>query len=232
MFDDTYLTYNQLQLQRILEERTLCSHGQGPGHLLHHLQSAAVPKITFRSDIRLFGAVSLNGVELPPVTALLAISGIDELSILSLPQRIDGVCMTTLWGYIQSLKANQSFMLEFLAEFPVYYSRTAVLAASAIHLKVIEDSIVLPPEEDSIPLLRPLSRRILVMSRPYLPSQEQEKRGEEITALSVQGRRIADLVIARFATVTISGEWSLRLLSCARPSWGTRPATGWWLNYE
>jgi hypothetical protein len=122
-------------------------------------------------------------------------------------------------------------MLEFLAEFPVYYSRTAVLAATAILLKVMEESIALPPDDDSIALLRPLSRRILVMSRPYLPSQEEEKRREEITALSVHGQRIADLVIARFAMVTVSGQWSLRLLSCARPSWGTRPATGWWLNY-
>lgn len=191
-----------------------------------------MPKFTFTSDIWLFEAISLKGVEMPPVTALLALSSVEELSFLSLPQRVDEVCMAHLWGYIQSLKATQSPMLRFLFEFPVNYSQSAILAASAIHFKCIEDSISLPPDDDSIPLLLPLFHHMQVLSRPYLPSQELEKRREEITAVSVQGKRIADLVIARFATVTVSGGQSLRILSCARPSWGTRPATGWWLNYE
>jgi hypothetical protein len=202
--------------------------------MLHHLQSAVPPNITFRSDKRLFGIISLKNLKLSPITALLAIPDFDDLPLLGLPQHVDNACMVYLWNYMASLKTSQSATMSFLIDLPLYYSPAAKWGSFAILLKAIEDSIALPSEDNSPPLLRSISNRVLDLPRLYyefLSERDENKWRAEITTLIVHGRRIADLALTRLSVVSISGRSNLRLVSCARPLWGMRPARGWWLGH-
>lgn len=143
--------------------------------------------------------------------------------------------MAHLWSYIDSLNSSQSEMIAFLIELPLYYSPAAKWGSFAILLKAIEQSIALPPEDHSIPLLLPLSKRILDLPRLYyefLSHRDEVKWRAEITTLLVHGQRIANLALSRLSAVSISGKMNRRLLSCARPMWGMRPATDWWLAHD
>ena len=125
--------------------------------------------------------------------------------------------------------------MSFLIELPLYYSPAAKWGSFAILLKAIEDSIVLPPEDNSTHLLLSISNRVLDLPRLYyelLSEREENNWRAEITTLIAHGRRISDLALSRLSVVSISGQSNLRLVSCARPVWGTRPAIGWWLGHE
>jgi hypothetical protein len=143
--------------------------------------------------------------------------------------------MAYLWSFIDTLKTSQSATMSFLLELQLYHSPAAKWGSFAIFLKAIEESIALPPEDHSIALLIPLSKRVLDLPRLYyefLSQRDEVKWRAEITALIVHGQQISDLILSRISAVSISGQRNQRLLSCARPLWGTRPAPGWWLGHD
>jgi len=113
-------------------------------------------------------------LKLAPITALLAISRAEDISLLGPPQHVERERMIRLWNYLQSLKASQASMMAFLIDLPLLYVPSAKWGTFSILLKSIEEFILsLPPDDDSIPLFLPLAKHVSDLPRQFLSRQDE-----------------------------------------------------------
>jgi hypothetical protein len=123
---------------------------------------AANHRVRFRDERTIFSEISLTGKDLPPISALLAISSITEISSLELPGDCDEACLTQLWNCLDSFRNKQTSMLSLVLDLPFHSHgwRHNSPAHIGIIIQAVERSIALPVDNPAPRILSRLSLKI------------------------------------------------------------------------
>ena len=190
----------------------------------------------------MFGGLLLKDAKLCPLLALIAVSKIEDLSVLELPSDYNKECFARVWEYVQSLKANQLSFFRFLLELSVstaylgpnqgYSTKPEVMA---IILQAMDDTLNSPIQDESISTLRTIAKRALFVPRSisamYAPSSPPGKAGPAVanpamTLLTRYGNHVHNKAVTTLAMKRVTGQSNLSLLSCAQSTSGNEPAIG------
>lgn len=200
--------------------------------------------LSFQGSNKIIHTFNIQHRKLRTIPSLLMVSKVDDLSLLAFPANCKMECIAQVWSYLQSLKEDPAEFLGFLLELllsPTYsgmtYSYNSHQGTIAVMLQAIEYCLEYPTRQETISLLHSLSKRALIISRPASyasgPRKSQplvgQPKGEDSTlkSLSQYGKQVHDRGLTILATVIIYRRSNCRMLSCARPMNGIRPAAGW-----
>jgi len=221
----------KFHLQRIFECPIECSyHYDAEGHILFHIL-ASLGNLGFPTSYSAFEAVPLKGRWVDAIATLLILSDEPgEIPPLNLGRPVDEKCLELILGIFKRVAASQFAMLAF-----VYSICARMLAGTGIateELAIISicvtKALELPRDERTIPILRPVIRRIMRIRTTMLLYSSSIVEFENVSAV---GMRCTDRLNTYLATMLIFGAQNCRVLSCARRPQKFSAAVGWLAEY-
>lgn len=232
-FEDMFRKPNSIcLLQKLFSHATACGHTPGPGHLLCHLQMCARSTVSISGHFNFFGGIRCRKLKTWPITAALVAESAAELVLALPPGLYEKECMVQLWNHLQCFKSKQSSMLSLLLDLPIFplkapYNYDVQVGTISVTLNAIEEALKLEYEVESIPVLLPLSKTIITLSKGLYADPNRPEEQHTVQELERHCRRISNIAMQLLSTTTIFGKQNLRSLACTRSTHGTHPATGW-----
>jgi hypothetical protein len=179
-----------------------------------------------------FRAVPLEGRLVDAVATLLILSDEPgEMPPLNLGRPVDEQCLQIIIGIFKRVTTSQFAMLAFLYSIcgrilPRFgISTEEVAQVSICAMKALN----LPRDDRTIPIIRPVVRRMLRIRAIMIDGSSRE--AEERENASVVGMRCVDRLNTHLASMQIFGGQNCRVLSCARRPQSFSPAVGWVAEY-
>lgn len=223
-----FFNHGQSQLGRIFDPGVgFTGNNDGAAVLLQHLHVARAGMVILRDKSPRVNGIPLKDRQLYPVLALLALSDIEDVRSLILPETLDRECIMKVWELCKSVKLQQSPLLSLVVEMATHQAKnwTNYPEDVASLLYVVTKSITWNDEETSTPLLRLVVRSLCALRDAMMETGRGDVAEREL--VSAQTSEVVYLLLEKLSKrQEITGRCNLRALSCARTA-GQQAAIGW-----